>query len=593
MTRNVYELTKVEYGLRGHITSLNPIRAENAPDPWEAKALRAFEKGEREISSIEEIESQEFMRLMSPLITEKKCLKCHAKQGYQEGDIRGGISVSVPMGPLRAIAHKNEVTLVIAHVLLWLAGLAGGGLGAWRLKESKRTHESDEKAYTRLEKQSALLAQSEKKLEASNQQLRANEQQLQSANRDLGERVKELNCLYGLAEIVEQLNITLPEILRDAVNLLPPAWHYPEITCGRVIYDNDEFKTDNFKETQWSQSADIKISGEKRGVIEVFYLEHCRQLDEGPFLKEERDLIDALAERVSRIIERIRAEEKVKASEQQLCASNQQLTANEQQLHTEITDRKQAEENLQKAYAQLEEQSALLAQSEKTVAIGTLVAGTAHELNNPLTAVLNFSAHCRKHTSKDDELYPVLEDIEHEAKRCADIVRNLATFSDIGQDDDVYEKASLAKIIGRVFELLSWRIENEGISTTLDVAEDTPDIWMNTTAVQQLILNLTNNALDALKDSDKKELNVDVSRQGEFVRMTFADTGCGIEDGSLKSIFDPFFTTKPVGQRVGLGLSACQGIVKTHGGEITCESQPGAGMKFIILLPIERSKQNE
>jgi C4-dicarboxylate-specific signal transduction histidine kinase len=157
----------------------------------------------------------------------------------------------------------------------------------------------------------------------------------------------------------------------------------------------------------------------------------------------------------------------------------------------------------------------------------------------------------------------------------------------------VYEKASLAEIIGRVFELLSWRIENERISATLDVAEDTPDIWMNATAVQQLILNLTNNALDALKDSDKKELNVDVSRQGEFVRMTFADTGCGIEDGSLKSIFDPFFTTKPVGQGVGLGLSACQGIVKTHGGEITCESQPGAGMKFIILLPIERSKENE
>ena len=259
----------------------------------------------------------------------------------------------------------------------------------------------------------------------------------------------------------------------------------------------------------------------------------------------------------------------------------------------DITDHKRAQDDLQKAYARLEEQSALLAQSAKTVAISTLVAGTAHELNNPLTAVLNFSAHCRKHTSKDDELYPVLENIEHEAKRCADIVRNLATFSDIGQDDDVYEKASLTKIIGRVFELLSWRIENEEISTTLDVAEDTPDIWMNATAVQQLILNLTNNALDALKDSDKKELNVDVSRQGEFVRMTFADTGCGIEDGSLKSIFDPFFTTKPVGQGVGLGLSACQGIIKAHGGQITCQSKLGAGMKFIILLPIERSKQNE
>ncbi len=262
----------------------------------------------------------------------------------------------------------------------------------------------------------------------------------------------------------------------------------------------------------------------------------------------------------------------------------------------DITDRRKAQQDLQTAYTRLEEQSALLAQSEKTIAVGTLVAGAAHELNNPLTAVLNFSAHCRNRISKDDELHSVLEDIEHEAKRCADIIQNLTTFSEIGKDKDAYEKASLAEIIGRVLELLSWRIENEGISLALDVAQETPDIWMNATTVQQLILNITTNALDAMKNSDKKELNVDLSSEGEFVRMTFADTGCGIEDGSLKSIFDPFFTTKPVGQGVGLGLSACQGVVKAHGGQITCQSEPGVGTQITILFPIEkdeRSNENE
>jgi C4-dicarboxylate-specific signal transduction histidine kinase len=116
---------------------------------------------------------------------------------------------------------------------------------------------------------------------------------------------------------------------------------------------------------------------------------------------------------------------------------------------------------------------------------------------------------------------------------------------------------------------------------------------MKPNSIQQLILNLTTNALDALEGSEKKELDVDIHREGEFVRMTFADTGCGIAAESLRSIFDPFFTTKPVGQGTGLGLSVSQGIVKAQGGQITCESEPGAGTKFIILLSIERSKQNE
>ncbi len=86
---------------------------------------------------------------------------------------------------------------------------------------------------------------------------------------------------------------------------------------------------------------------------------------------------------------------------------------------------------------------------------------------------------------------------------------------------------------------------------------------------------------------------MDIHREDEFVQMTFADTGSGIAAESLTSIFDPFFTTKPVGQGTGLGLSVSQGIIKAHGVQISCESEPGAGTNFIILLPIERSKQNE
>ena len=153
------------------------------------------------------------------------------------------------------------------------------------------------------------LKASNQQLNASNQQLRAKEQQLLSLNHNLNERVKELNCLYGLSKCVEIPNITLPEIFQGLAEMLPPSWQYPQITCGRVIFDGNEFKTDNFKETQWLQSADIKVFGEKKGSIDVYYLRECPLLDEGPFLKEERDLINALAERLSRVIERKQAEE--------------------------------------------------------------------------------------------------------------------------------------------------------------------------------------------------------------------------------------------------------------------------------------------
>ena len=289
--------------------------------------------------------------------------------------------------------------------------------------------------------------------------------------------------------------------------------------------------------------------------------------------------------------------QQLRASEQQLKASNRQLRANEQKLHTEITERKKAEEDLQEAYTRLEEQSMLLVQTEKMSALGTLVAGIAHELNNPMMGILNFASHCIKHTSEDDQLYTVLQDIEHETKRCAEIVQNLLTFSHTERDDDkAYEKGSLAEILDRVLKLLSYRIEKQGILMTQHIDDDTPAIWMKPNSIQQLILNLATNALDALEDSEKKEFNVDIHREDDFVRITIADTGCGIAAESVTSIFDPFFTTKPVGQGTGLGLSVSQGIIKAHKGQISCESESGVGTKFVILLPIEKketSKQYE
>jgi len=128
---------------------------------------------------------------------------------------------------------------------------------------------------------------------------------------NLQERVKELKCLYGITEVAERPDITSDELYQEVVNLLPSSCQYPEITGARIIIDSKEFKTKNYRDTQWQQSSDIKVHGAKAGTVEVGYLEERPEIDEGPFLKEERQLIDAIAERLGRITERMRAEQRV------------------------------------------------------------------------------------------------------------------------------------------------------------------------------------------------------------------------------------------------------------------------------------------
>ncbi|MCP3954640.1 MAG: DUF3365 domain-containing protein, partial [Desulfobacterales bacterium] len=134
MTRQVHEIAKSTTGVQRHITSLKPIRPKNAPDGWEAGALKDFEKGIKEVSSIEVLGGKSYMRLMRPLVTEKGCLRCHAEQGYKTGDIRGGISVSVPLSLFFAIEKEVIFSFFIINGLIWLFGIAGIWSGKHFLK---------------------------------------------------------------------------------------------------------------------------------------------------------------------------------------------------------------------------------------------------------------------------------------------------------------------------------------------------------------------------------------------------------------------------------------------------------------------------
>ncbi len=206
MTRQVHELVDQEYGICGHITSLKPIRPENAPNPWETKALQALERGQREVSSVQ----QGYMHLMRPLITEKGCLKCHAVQGYREGDIRGGICTSVPMAPLKATAARIMLMLGMGHLFLWLMGMGGIILGTQRLrrKESDRSaaaqalQEAKDNLQTRVEERTSELSITNKQLsEEITERKRAEEEVAKHR--------------YHLEELVEQRTAELTAVNKE------------------------------------------------------------------------------------------------------------------------------------------------------------------------------------------------------------------------------------------------------------------------------------------------------------------------------------------------------------------------------------------
>ncbi|MCP3900254.1 MAG: PAS domain S-box protein, partial [Desulfobacteraceae bacterium] len=136
-------------------------------------------------------------------------------------------------------------------------------------------------------------------------------------------RIKELNCLYSISNLLENQDISIEELFHKAVNLMPPSWQYPEITCARIVFESQEYRSENFKKSIWEQSTNILVDGNKKGTLQTYYFKEMPKANEGPFLKEERDLINEIAERIGRFIERKQANEKRHKAEEELQESEE------------------------------------------------------------------------------------------------------------------------------------------------------------------------------------------------------------------------------------------------------------------------------
>jgi len=225
-----------------------------------------------------------------------------------------------------------------------------------------------------------------------------------------------------------------------------------------------------------------------------------------------------------------------------------------------------------------------LMQNEKLAAVGQLAGGVAHEINNPLSAIISFTQLGLRDVEAGSELEEFLKEIEESALRCKEIVQNLLIFSRAPQQGEISE-VDVNTVVERAVVLVA-HLFNKG-SVSLEVKNDgtLPKVRANANRLMQVLVNLLTNARHALEDKGGNVVVETAVHSNDMVMFRVQDDGMGIPEDVLPKIFEPFFTTKEEGKGTGLGLSLSYGIVQEHGGLFEVDSAPGEGTEFRVLLP--------
>jgi len=225
-----------------------------------------------------------------------------------------------------------------------------------------------------------------------------------------------------------------------------------------------------------------------------------------------------------------------------------------------------------------------LIQSEKMSAVGQLISGVAHELNNPLASVLGFADFLIETGEAPPALAEPLRVIQQEAQRAASIVKNLLTFA--RKQDQERRPVALGEVLERTVALLRNQLIQLRVEPVLEVAEDLPEVFGSPNQLQQVFVNLVNNGAQAIAATGRPgQVTIRARPWLDGVAVDVADTGPGVPGELAERIFEPFFTTKREGEGTGLGLSICQGLVKEHGGRLSLQPGRGVGATFTVELP--------
>jgi signal transduction histidine kinase len=370
---------------------------------------------------------------------------------------------------------------------------------------------------------------------------------LQQRTHQLRERIKELDCLYGISELVENSGGAHERILQGTANLIPASWQYPESTCARITVQEQVFETDNFQETLWKQEANIKKHGDNIGAVQVCYLVKKPEFDEGPFLEDERNLINAIAERLGRIIERLHAE------------------------------------------AELRDYRNKMFRAEQLASLGTIGSTLAHQLNQPLTVIrMSIQKALRDlHNAGCPEIVEeMLDDSLDQIEQASSVVKGFLALGRISSKEKI-TTVSLYEVAQKTAAIFIEMAKKAHLELIVDDSlQGLSTIPGAQGEIEQMCFILAQNAIQAATPDKQQWFRISGRSTESHIELTFSDSCGGIEPDMLDKIFEPFFTTKPPDQGTGLGLAILQQIVSNHNGSVRVEGLFGLGTSFHVTFPI-------
>ena len=525
MLRQTMENFDEMYGIKGHITSIKPLRPENGPDEWERTALEAFERGEAEVDEFTEINGEPYLRLMRPMVVQERCLKCHEHQGYKVGDIRGGVGISVPASTVFSQAREEVVNHSIGLGLLWLIGLAGLALGFIHIQ--RRVRERDW-AIDTLQEQTNLL-QTVIDTTPDPLALKNRDSVYQVVNRAFSEFLgKPPGEIIGKTETELFPDEEAKKHLRDDTKVM-------ESGIGQY---KDEHVIDGTSESWLSVSkTPVKnLSGDVMGILcSVRDITVRKQGEEEKLVLERMqhtqklESLSVLAGGIAHDFNNILT----------IILGNATLSFEQLPPKSPVYSNIQEIETATKRATELAKQ--MLTYSGKgcfaiePINIEKLIKETVQQLEVAISkkTVLKYN-----------------------------FAKNLPTF-----DGDM---AQISQIIMNLITNASEAIGSKGGIINLSTG----------------IMHCDCTYLDSINEV-LRTIFIDPLSEGLYVYLEVVDTGCGMDVVTIEKIFDPFFTTKFMGR--GLGMSAVLGIVRGHDGAIKVHSEVGKGSKLKVLFPVARN----
>jgi PAS domain S-box-containing protein len=374
---------------------------------------------------------------------------------------------------------------------------------------------------------------------------------LRQTAQELEERVRELNCLFEVSRAVERSAGDLPAILRETVSILPRSLRFPEAAWARIIVDGRSFESPGAGETPLLLEAPVLVHGEEAGVIQVGYRKGSFLPGEDPFLPEEHTLLEAVAQRLGRTAERVKGRRLLQEREEEM-----------RQRLTHLT---------------------------RVSTMGEMASSIAHEVNQPLTAIATYAQACRRMVEDGQagltEVQQVLSRIADEALRAGGIIHRLKDM--VRRQESRWTECDVNTLIRDVEQLALMDARLKSVDLTFHLAPDLPPVLADGIQIQQVVLNLIRNGIDAVEgvETGIREVTVSTEKEGRrWIRVRVRDNGCGVASDTADNLFQPFFTTKKDG--TGMGLSISRSIIAAHHGRISFEPNTGPGATFFFTLPI-------